>query len=280
MQGEPRLVEGMADMAVELGILLRLDLVPGPGPEGGGFVDRLAVHLDRDSDVVRIGLDHRAEPGRLQELVLALPQMQADLGAARLPLRLRDRELAAPVRLPGERLFRPGGARDHLHALRHHEGGIEADAELPDQRDIVLCIAGQPVGEGGGAGARDGAEILRQLLPPHAFAIVGDGDGARLLVHLDADAEFGVPVQQFRLGDGAVTQPVAGVCRVRDQFAQEDFLVRINRVHHEVEDASDLRLKRPALFVHRLCPSACSVPARHMRRFAPRFKMAGRRGTP
>ena len=200
--------------------------------------------------MVRIGLDHRPEPGRLQELVLALLQVQADFRAARLPLRLRDRELATPVRLPGERRFRSGGARDHLHALRHHEGGVEADAELPDQRYVVLRIAGQPVGEGGRARARDGAEIPDQILPAHAFAIVGDGDGARVLVHLDADAEFGVPVQQFRLGDGAVAQPVAGVRRVGNQLAQEDFLIRIDRVHHEVEDASDLRLKRPALFAH------------------------------
>ena len=157
MQREPGLVEGMAYLPVELGILPGLNLVPGPGPERGSLIDRLAVHLDRNRDMVGIGLDHRLQPGRLQELVLAFPQMQPDFGAARLPLRLRDGELAAPIRFPGERLFRPRCARDHAHPLRHHEGGIEADAELPDQRDIVLRIAGQPVGKRGGAGTRDGA---------------------------------------------------------------------------------------------------------------------------
>ena len=122
MQRQPGLVKGVAYLPVELRVLLGLDLVPRPGPERGGLVDRLTVHLDRDRDVVGIGLDYRSQPCRLQELVLAFPQMEQDFGAVRLPFRLRDRELSPPVRFPGERFVGAGGARDDADLLRHHEG--------------------------------------------------------------------------------------------------------------------------------------------------------------
>src|SRR3546814_13683968 len=52
-------------------------------------------------------------------------------------------ELAGAVRGPVPGLWLAGLARNHLDALRNHEGRIEADAELANQRHVLAGIAGQ-----------------------------------------------------------------------------------------------------------------------------------------
>ena len=74
-----------------------------------------------------------------------------------------------------------GAARDHVDPVRHHEGRIEADAELADQRGALGRLGGlDPLHEGLGAGARDGAERLDHLVAAHADAVVLDGEPAAL----------------------------------------------------------------------------------------------------
>ena len=68
-------------------------------------------------------------------------------------------------------------------AIGDHEGRVEADAELADQAGAVLGL-GQPGEKGFGAGTRDGAEIVDQLLPVHADAVVDHRKRAGLLVGL------------------------------------------------------------------------------------------------
>ena len=100
-----------------------------------------------------------------------------------------------------------------------------------------------PLQEGPGAGARDGAEIVDQLLAVHADAGVGDRERAGRLVGLDADREPSVAGQQLRLGDRLVAQLVAGVGGVGDQLAQEDLGLGIDRMNHQVQEFGDLRLE-------------------------------------
>ncbi len=67
----------------------------------------------------------------------------------------------------------------------HHEGGVEAHAELADDVGGVLpavLLLGQLLLELEGAAAGDGAQVLLQLLLRHADAVVGDGQGAGNLV--------------------------------------------------------------------------------------------------
>ena len=70
----------------------------------------------------------------------------------------------------------------------HHEGRIEADAELADQRGVALAVATASSHEGLGARLGDGAEIVDQLLAAHADAVVGDGQGLGGLVGGEDDA--------------------------------------------------------------------------------------------
>ena len=86
VQGQPRIVEAVADVVVELLVLLGGDFRSRTGPQRRGGVDRLflaaVLQDDRQSDMVRIGLDDPAQPRRVEILVLALAQMHDDLGAA------------------------------------------------------------------------------------------------------------------------------------------------------------------------------------------------------
>ena len=124
--------------------------------------------------------------------VASVFQMQHDLGAARdaggvLLAGRRDLKPAAARGRPDPDLIGAGAAaRGDDDAVGDHEGGVEADAELADQAGAVLGL-GEAGEKGLGAGARDGAEIVDQLLPVHADAAVGDGKRARLLVRRDAD---------------------------------------------------------------------------------------------
>ncbi len=178
--------------------------------------------------------------------------MQDDGGAARRLLRLLDRELALAVRDPAPSGALAGLARDDLDLVGDHEGGIEADAELADQGKILVflgLVAGQVLHEGGGAGARDGAEILDQLVAVHADAVIVDGKGAGRLVGGQDDAEFAVLAGERGLRQRRVAQAVAGVRSVRDQLAKKDLLLAIERMSDDIEEAADLGLK--AAFLNR-----------------------------
>ena len=174
-------------------------------------------------------------------------QVQDDHGAAGHALGLvgagwRDLEAGAAGGPPDPGLAGAGTTARHLDAVGDHEGGIEADAELADQAGAVLGL-GEPAHERARARSRDGAELVDQLLAGHADAGVGDGQGAGRLVGRDADGEGRAVGHQLRLGDGFVAQLVAGVGRVRDQLAQEDVALRVDRVHHEAQQLGHLGLE-------------------------------------
>ena len=124
-----------------------------------------------------------------------------------------------------------------------------------------LHVARQALDEGGGAGSRDGAEILDQLVMAHADAVVGDGEGVGLFLSgVRVTAELGSSAIRLRLGERQIAQPVAGVGRVGDQLAQEDFLLAVERVGDDVQQAADLRLEGPgfllAILPYRLRPES------------------------
>ena len=103
--------------------------------------------------------------------------------------------------------------------------------------------------------ARNACEPERATVPRfsielglgHADAGVLDHEDAALLVGAQADHELAVArslgTEQLRLGDGAEPELVERIGGVRDQLAEEDLLVRVQRVDDEGEDPADLGLK-------------------------------------
>ena len=151
--------------------------------------------------------------------------MQHDAGAAAWRvgcLCLRDGKRALAVRGPNVRRVGAGAAREDLDALGHHEGRIEADAKAADQRRLLVVFGRfQPIDERLGAGARDGAERFDQLLAAHADAVVLDHELPLFGIDRDRDAWRRIVAKERGLRDRLVAQPLAGVGRIRDQFAQK-----------------------------------------------------------
>src|SRR5215468_1371154 len=93
---------------------------------------------------------------------------------------------------------------------------------------------------------RDGSEPLHHVLAAHADAIVFDREAFVVSIDQERDAQRRVIAEQVRAGDGFVTQLFAGVGGVRNQLADEDLLVGIDRMDDQVEELGDIGLERPA----------------------------------
>ena len=153
---------------------------------------------------------------------------------------------AVGVRAPDHRLLggRAGLAGDHAHLVGHHEGGVEADAELADQLGIVLHLpAFEHLHEFLGSRMGDGAEGLGRLVARHADAVVAHRQRAGFLVGNQLDLPLPGLIVQRLVGQGGVAGLVDGVRGVGDQFAQEDFLVGVQGMDHQVEDLVHLGLE-------------------------------------
>ena len=257
MQRHRGIVEGGRDLLIGLFVVVCGELGFRTLPQRAGRVDlaRLAFfghQFDRKQDVVGIGRDDALDLVGLQVLPGVVLQVQNDLGTARDARRFLlagagDLESGAAGGRPGPDVALAGAAADHDDLLGDHEGGIEADAELANQAEPVLGLL-QLRHERLGAGAGDGAEMVDQLLPLHADAVVGDRERPGRLVRDDTDLEGVALTQQGWICNGLVAQLVASIGGIRDEFAEEDVGFRIDGVHHEVQEFGNFGLER--LSVH------------------------------
>ena len=245
-----RVGEIVGDVLVELGVLLVLDLRLGSRPQRAGLVDGLPFgrgglvfavvllrHLDGQADVVGVLLDDAAQLPAVGEAFLAFLQVQHDAGAALCLVDRGDLEIAFAGAGPVHALAggQAGATAEHVHAVGHDEGAVKAHAELSDQVGVLLLVAAEGAQELARAGLGDGAQVRDGLVAAHADAVVVDGDRARVGIEADADAHAGVFLQQLRVLQRLEPQLVGGVGGVGDQLAQEDLLVRVQRVDHQLQ---------------------------------------------
>ena len=88
-----------------------------------------------------------------------------------------------------------------------------------------------------------------RLVPRHADAIVGDGDGARGLVDADTDLETRILGQQLRLRQGLEAELVGGIRGIGYQLAEENLLLAVQRMDHQLQQLFSLGLETESLLL-------------------------------
>ena len=210
----------------------------------------LDVHDDRPADIVGILADeHHELPvfeiGGVLLAGLVFFDVHDDVRADGVLLGLGD---GVAVRAGADPLVgrvAAVGAGDDRDLVGDHERGIEADAELTDDVDggILLRVLAEAVLELQRAAARDDAEVAVKLLLRHADAVIRHRDRARVLIRGDADLEIAARHAHVFIRERLVAELVDRVRGVRDDLAQEDLLVRVDRVDHHVEQFFRLGLE-------------------------------------
>ena len=243
-------------MMIEFLVLFFGNFAARARPQSRRGVDRffLAAVLehDRQPDMVGIGPDDRLQPARVQIIVFALAQMHDDRRAAAETLMGLDRKFAFAVRDPAPALGLAGLAAQDFDLFGHHEGRVKTDTELTNKAHILLRVARHLVEKGGRPGAGDGAKIVDQFAAVHADAVIGNPKGASSCIGGQHDPIGAVAFGQARLGQRRITQPVAGIRRVRYQFAHEHFFLAVERVRDDIEKAAHFRLEASLFLGHRL----------------------------
>ena len=171
--------------------------------------------------------------------------MHDDVGADAFLFALGDGVAVRALGFPFVGLVGAVGAGDDGDLVGDHEGGVEADAELADDVDVRALLGGvvDAALEGHGAALGDDAEVGFELFLGHADAVIGDGDGARTLIHGHEDAEILAVQAHLVVRQGQVAELVNGVRGVGNDLAQEDLLVGVDGVDHEVEQPFALGLE-------------------------------------
>ena len=98
---------------------------------------------------------------------------------------------------------------------------------------------------------RDGAQVLFKLVFGHANAGVGHRDGTSVAVEGHMNSQLVLAYLDVGISQAFEIELVHGVGCVGDKLAQEDFLVGVDRINHEIEQFFALCLE----FLHGMKPS-------------------------
>ncbi len=94
----------------------------------------------------------------------------------------------------------------------------------------------------------DRTEVFFHFSLVHADAVVGDRQGLFILVDRQLDLEIAAAETDRVVRQCQICQLVDGIGCVRDQLAQKNFLVGVNRIDHQIQKTLGFCLK--LLFCH------------------------------
>jgi hypothetical protein len=89
--------------------------------------------------------------------------------------------------------------------------------------------------QGACAGVRNRSQIFDQFLTGHADAGVADRDRFGILIDADPNFKVGIWITHLLIGHHLELNTVEGVGGVRDQFAQKDFTIGVERMRQNIE---------------------------------------------
>ena len=257
---------------LELLVVLVLGLVIFRRILGLGFLAALGHHhLDRVTHIVAVLLNQALEAPLGQEAIvglglavgvelLVLAQRQDDIGTVLGTLAVFDGVALKTVGLPHVSGVLAIGAADDLHVAGDHKGRVEAHAKLADDVDIGALLLGVLGLKLLGAGMGDGAQVALELLGGHADTVIRDGNGAGVFIKGDTDGQVALVELDARILQALKVELVDGIARIGDKLAQEDFLIGVNGVDHEVEQFFALGLKLTHVQSFRATPARQNGP--------------------
>ena len=219
------------------------------------------VHLDWVADVVAVLLDEALELIIVREVLLCLLaaelllEVQRDGRAALIELALLNRVGAVGCGLPLPGLLLACLARHDRHVVGHHEGRVEADTELADhlfvgQVLVLLLRLLELFEEGLRAGLRDRADVLDELFAVHADAVIGNRQRVLLGIRRQENLEVLIAFEQSAVRQALEMSLVDCIRCIGDELAQEDLVIRVDGVNHEVQQLFCLRLEFMCFFCH------------------------------
>ena len=211
-------------------------------------------HLDRVAHIVAVLLNQALEAPLGQEAIvglglavgielLVLAQRQDNIGTVLGALAVLDGITLKTIRLPHVGGILAISAADDLHVAGDHKGGVETHAKLTDDVDIGTLLLGVLSLKLLGAGMGDGAQIALELLGGHADTVIRNGDGTGIFIKGNTDGQVALVELDTRILQALKVELVDGIARVGDKLAQEDFLIGVDGVDHEVEQFFALGLK-------------------------------------
>ena len=257
---------------LELLVVLVLGLVIVAGVLGLGFLAALGHHhLNRVAHIVAVLLNQALEAPLGQEAIvglglavgvelLVLAQRQDDIGTVLSTLAILDGVALKTVGLPNVGGILAISAADDLHVAGNHKGGVETHAKLTDDVDIgalLLSVLGLKL-----LGARmgDGAQVALELLGGHADTVIRNSDGTGIFIKGDTNGQVTLVELDTRILKALKVELVDGIARVGDKLAQEDFLIGVDGVDHEVEQFFALGLKLTHVQSFRATPARKNGP--------------------
>ena len=231
----PQRDHGVEGFPLQHRLPLRLVVLTGVG---GLLLLTVVLHLHHNgvTDIVGVFFDEHLQSAPLQILAVILIlgvflDVHDNIRAGRVLFAGRNGVAVGAGGLPQKRFLTAPGPRNDLHVIGHHEGGVKAHAELADHIHVVLFVP-QLLLELERAAFGDGAQVAFQLLTGHADAVVGDGEGARVLVGDQGNFQVAAAGGDGAVCQGAVSKLVLRVAGVGDQLPEKDFLVGVDGVDH------------------------------------------------
>ena len=136
---------------------------------------------------------------------------------------------------------------EDFHAVGEHERRVKPDPELPDQRQVGFFVAGKLLQKLERTAMGDGAQVFDEFIVSQADAGVFDRKNPLILVGNERNFQRGL-VAVLLVGEFEIPHLVQGIGSIRDQFADRDLFVLIQRMRQQMQQLLDFGLKRELLF--------------------------------